>query len=55
MSIEKLYENEILFVDMIKFLNEKGFNLISLENGFWDFKTGRLLQVDGIFVNTNIM
>jgi FkbM family methyltransferase len=50
MSVVPLYENEMLFVDMINYLNNKGFQLFSLENGFSDPSNGRLLQVDGIFV-----
>ena len=51
MSIVPLYENEILFIEMINFLDSKGFELFSLENGFADTKTGKLLQLDGIFIN----
>jgi FkbM family methyltransferase len=50
MSILPLYENEILFIEMINYLDKKGFQLFSLENGFSDLTTGQLLQVDGIFV-----
>jgi len=50
MSLVQLYESELLFNDMIKYLNEKGFQLCSIENGFSDNITYQLLQVDGIFV-----
>jgi FkbM family methyltransferase len=50
MAIVPLYNKEVLFRPMIDFLDEKGFNLYSLENGFYNLKTGQLLQVDGIFV-----
>jgi len=50
MSILPLYENEILFIEMINYLDKKGFQLFTLENGFSDLTTGQLLQVDGIFV-----
>ena len=53
MSILPLYENEMLYVDMINYLDKKGFQLFSLENGFSDQHTGQLLQVDGIFVQKN--
>lgn len=33
MSILPLYENEILFIEMINYLDKKGFQLFSLENG----------------------
>lgn len=50
MSIVPLYESEMLYIDMIDYLNHKGFQLFSLENGFSDLVSGQLLQVDGIFV-----
>lgn len=50
MSILPLYENEMLFIEMIEYLNNKGFHLFSLENGFSNPDSGQLLQVDGIFV-----
>lgn len=49
MSIEELYKEEMLFLDMIIFLKSYGFNLHSLENGFYNKETGKLLQVDGLF------
>jgi len=49
MSIIPLYENEMLFVDMINYLKDRGFELFSLENGYFDSTTGKLLQVDGTF------
>jgi hypothetical protein len=54
MSIVPLYENEILYIEMIDFLDKKGFELYYLENGFSDDKTGKLLQLDGVFVNKKI-
>lgn len=54
MSIVPLYENEMLFIDMINYLDNKGFQLFSLENIFSDPTTGRLLQVDGIFVKKSL-
>jgi FkbM family methyltransferase len=51
MSLVPLYENETLFVEMIGYLDKKGFVLYSLENGFSNPNTGQLLQVDGIFIN----
>ena len=51
MSMAELYENELLFNEMINYLDQKGFRLVSLENGFYNPETGELLQVDGIFVS----
>lgn len=53
MSLVQLYENEPLYQEIIHYLDEKGFTLISLENGFSNVQTGQLLQVDGIFQNTH--
>jgi FkbM family methyltransferase len=49
MSFKKLYEDEIIFFEMLDYINELGFNLQYLNNGFKHEKTGELLQVDGIF------
>ncbi len=54
MSIVPLYENEMLIAEMINSLDNKGFQLFSLENGFSNPQKGQLLQVDGIFVNRTI-
>jgi FkbM family methyltransferase len=51
MSIVQLYEGELEFIEMIELLKDKGFKLISLENGFSNLDSGQLLQVDGIFIN----
>jgi FkbM family methyltransferase len=52
-SIEPLYEKETLFLEMLNYLNEFGFDLFALENGIRNPESGKLLQVDGIFVNRN--
>lgn len=51
MSIVPLYENEMLYKEMITYLENLGFQLYSIENGHYNRETGQLLQVDGIFVN----
>lgn len=53
-SIEPLYKDETLFTEMLMILENKGFELFSLENGIRDSKSGKLLQVDGIFINKNL-
>jgi FkbM family methyltransferase len=55
MSIVQLYNGEMIFTEMIQSLKEKGFEIFSLENGFSDEKTGKLLQVDGIFFNNSLI
>ena len=49
MSLVPLYQNEMLFDEMIEFLKYKGYRIVSIETGFTDAESGHLLQVDGIF------
>lgn len=51
MSIIPLYQDEMIFTEMISYLDSLNYQLFSLENGFTDLRSGRLLQVDGVFVN----
>lgn len=55
MSIIPLYEDEMLFVEMINYLNDKGFQLFSIENGHSDLISGQLFQIDGIFVQKSLL
>lgn len=50
LSSVALYEGEKLYKEMIPFIESKGFYLSSLESGFSDPSTGRLLQVEAIFL-----
>lgn len=54
MSLVELYVSELLFREMLDFMEGIGFELVSLENGFSNPKTGELLQVDGVFVNCKL-
>ena len=49
MSLIPLYKNELLYNEMNHFLYQLGYSLISIEPGFSDKDTGRLLQVNGFF------
>lgn len=49
MSLVPLYNGELLFDDMRRKLEGLGFTLSSIEPGFSDKSTGKLLQVDGLF------
>lgn len=49
LSMVELYQGETLVTEMLNYIESKGFTLYSLEPGFYDTKTGQLLQVDGIF------
>ena len=50
MSLAPLYQGETLIGDMIGFLSEKNYALVSIEPAYWDLVTHELLQVDGIFL-----
>jgi FkbM family methyltransferase len=55
-SLVSLYEGEMLFIDMIKDLENKGFTLYEIIPGISDHKiSGRLLQVDCIFFKDKSM
>lgn len=45
-----LYNGELLYNEMIKKIEAKGFFLTSIENGFADELTGKLLQIEVIFL-----
>ncbi len=49
MSLVPLYAGETLFEDMYRFMKQKGYTLIAIDNGFSDPSTGQLLQLDGTF------
>jgi len=50
LSCVSLYNGEKLFDEMKQFVEAKGFYLSSIESGFIEPKSGRLLQVDAIFI-----
>jgi hypothetical protein len=54
MSLVPLYKNELLFLEFIDFLGREGFRLYSFEQGFSDPVNGRMLQLDGIFINEKL-
>lgn len=54
LSLVPLYEGQLLFDEMIAMLTQLGFELWSLIPGFLNQKTGRLLQVDGLFSKRGI-
>ncbi|WP_395052701.1 FkbM family methyltransferase [Flavobacterium sp.] len=51
MSFIASYKGSITFDEMKNKLNLMGFKLLALENGFYDKKTGKQLEVDGVFFN----
>jgi FkbM family methyltransferase len=50
MSLLPLYEGQPLIREMMDYLEGAGFRLAGLTPGFYDKKSGEMLQVDGIFV-----
>ena len=54
MSFIPSYEGSITFDNMKTKLNNLGFHLLALENGFYDKKTGKQLEIDGIFYKKQI-
>ncbi|KJH71843.1 FkbM family methyltransferase [Aliterella atlantica] len=49
LSLVPLYQGQLIFSEMLKFMEEIGYELHAVIPGFTDLKTGRLLQMDGIF------
>ena len=49
MAVTPLYEGETLFPDMVQFLNDHGYCLMSMNRVFVDQRTGQTLQLEGIF------
>jgi FkbM family methyltransferase len=52
LSLAELYGDQLTYLDMCLALKELGFELIGIEPGFTDSRTGVLLQFDGIFRRT---
>ena len=50
LSLVPLYEGAATFVEAVRQIESRGFELFSIAPGFKDRRTGRLLQVDGIFL-----
>jgi FkbM family methyltransferase len=48
-SIQPLYDGDLMLPDVLRWMKKSGFSLISLEYGFCDPETAEMLQVDGIF------
>lgn len=50
LSLVPLYEGQMLWLEMIQRMADQGFTLWMIQKGFTDPRTGRSLQVDGIFL-----
>jgi FkbM family methyltransferase len=53
LSFVPLYEGQLLFHDLVPALEKRGFVLSSMQKVFSDPATGKLLQVDGLFVRVD--
>jgi len=49
LSLTQLYDGQVLYLDMLRWLSDRGFELWNVMPGFVDQASGRLLQFDGIF------
>ena len=52
-SISKVYNQEKDYLEMINLMKSFGFHVWSVERGFTNKKTGQVLQLDIIFVNSD--
>ncbi|NLE22846.1 MAG: FkbM family methyltransferase [Actinobacteria bacterium] len=52
LSLCRLYDGQLLCVDMLGMLAELGFELACSEDAFVDPVSGRTLQIDGIFARS---
>ncbi len=53
MSLVPLYQGETLFDEMLDKMRTIGFKLYNIYPGFTDYRTGRMLQCNGIFFREN--
>jgi len=49
MALFPMYEGALLYDSYLSIMRSKGYKLVHLIPGFWDRKTGELLEMDGIF------
>ena len=52
LSLQRLYEGQPDWVEMVQFLQQKGFTLWKMEPGTRNSETGREAEMDGIFFRT---
>ena len=49
LSLQPLYRNQTLWLDLIEYMARKGFDVWWVQPEFCDPKTGQLLQINGLF------
>jgi len=55
MAVEPLYQGETLLKDLLEFMDEQGYCLMTLQPGFGDHRTGQVLQFDGVFFRRDVV
>ena len=55
LSIEELYEDQPLFDEIYNILKENSFKYVGNYDQMFDPRNGKVLQVDSIFINTNLI
>lgn len=55
MALVQTYEGSLSFDKMSEKLDSLNFKVTSIESGYYDKKTGNLLEVDGIFINKQLI
>jgi hypothetical protein len=53
-SITPMYKGEDNYIEIIEFMKKKGFYVWAIERGFSNKITGRVNQLDIIFVKKNV-
>jgi FkbM family methyltransferase len=53
LSVTQLYDGQVLYLEMLEWLQALGFNLWSVIPGFVDRSSGRMLQFDGVLFRSN--
>jgi len=53
LSLVELYAGQALMMEQVAFLAHRGLSLWSIDRGFMDGRSGRLLQCDGTFVHSS--
>ncbi len=54
-SLVQLYEGELLIEESIAAMRQRGFTLVSIEPGFSDARSGKMLQADLIFFRDELV
>jgi hypothetical protein len=53
LSVAQLYDGQVLYLEMLQWLQARGFNLWNVMPVFVDPSSGRMLQFDGVLFRSN--